>query len=174
MAILPLNVNRTTQSMNQTLEFILLIVVTMSIGGVLVIYGTDRFAETAMSYHDFAEQAKVRSGQSIAVTYLCQNNSTNAVSGTMVNTGLHDIEIFAALADGTVLCTNGDPGNACPGIEFALEHYGTPVGNAADPFVPEQIANFTTGTEPVTDAMRLVTTSGKLFPIPVSNVTATC
>lgn len=174
MAIFPLNVNRTTQSMNQTLEFLLLIVVTMSIGAPLVIYGTDRFADTAMSYHDFAEQAKVRSGQSIAVTYLCQNNSTNVVSGTMVNTGLHDIEIFAALADGTVLCTNGDPGNMCPGTDFALENYGTPVGNAVDPFMPEQIANFTTGTEPVTDAMRLVTTSGKLFPIPVSNVTATC
>ena len=172
MAIFPLNVNQTPQSMNQTLEFLLLIVVTMSIGAPLVIYGTDRFADTAMSYHDFAEQAKVRSGQSIAVTYLCQNNST-AVNGTVVNTGLHDIEIFAALADGIVLCTNGDPNNMCPGTDFTLENYGTPVGKAGNPFVPEQIANFTT-TKPVTDAMRLVTTSGKLFPIPVSNVTATC
>ena len=160
--------------MNQILAFILLVVVTMSIGFPLVFFGTERLGDAALSYHDFAEQSRIMSGQSIAVTYLCSDNATSPASGTMVNTGLHDITIFAALADETVLCTNGVLDSECPGSDFALESYGVPVGKEGDPFVPEQIANFTTGTKPVADAVRLVTESGNLWEIPMSNVTAAC
>ena len=159
--------------MNQILSFIMLVSVSMAIGFPLVFFGTERMGDAAMSYHDFAEQSRIRSGQSIAVTYLCGDNATNTASGTMVNVGLQDITIFAALADDEVLCTNGGP-NRCPGADFTLESYGVSVGKEGDPFVPEQIANFTTGTKPVHDAVRLVTESGKLFEIPLSNMTATC
>lgn len=160
--------------MNQILAFILLTAVSMSIGFPLVLFGTERLGDAALSYHDFAEQARVRSGQSVAVTYLCSDNSTGAASGTLVNTGLHDITVFAALADGAVLCTNGTPGSECPGPDFGLSSYGAPTGKKGDPLKPERIANFTTGTKPVADAVRLVTDSGKLFEIPVTDATATC
>lgn len=160
--------------MNQILAFMLLITVSMSIGFPLIFFGTERFGDAVLSYHDFAEQAKVRSGQSIAVTYLCSSNLTGAVNGTVVNTGLHDITVFAALADSKVLCTDGVTGNECPGSDFSLASYDTPVGSKGNPFAPEQIANFTTGTKPVADAVRLVTNSGNLFEIPLSNVTAAC
>ena len=160
--------------MNQVLAFVMLVSVTMAVGFPLMFFGTERMGDAAMSYHDFAEQSRIRSGQSIAVTYLCGDNATNTASGTMVNVGLQDITIFAALADDEVLCTNGVQGSECPGSDFVLESYGTAVGKEGDPFVPEQIANFTTGTKSVADAVRLVTESGKLFEIPVSNVTATC
>ncbi len=157
--------------MNQILAFMLLIAVSMAIGFPLVFFGTERFGDAALSYRDFAEQSRIRSGQSIAVTYLC--NADGPVSGTVINVGLQDITIFAALADDEVLCTNGGP-NKCPGGDFDLTSYGDTVGKDGEPFMPEQIANFTTGTKNVTDAVRFVTESGKLFEIPISDVTATC
>ena len=160
--------------MNQILAFIMLVSVSMAIGFPLVFFGTERLGEAALSYHDFAEQSRIRSGQSIAVTYLCSDNATSVASGTVVNIGLQDITVFAALADDEVLCTNGVQGSECPGSDFVLESYGTAVGKEGDPFMPEQIANFTTGMKPAMDAVRLVTESGKLFKIPLSNVTATC
>ena len=161
--------------MNQILAYLLLIVVSMGIAFPLSYFGLERYGEAAVSYHDFAEQSKIRSGQSIAVTYLCSVNGTDHAKGTVVNTGLHNIEIFAALADGAVLCTNGDPGNTCPGPKFTFENYtGAPVGSESHPFEPETIVNFAID-EPVIDAVRLVTVSGKLFEIPVSaNLTAIC
>ena len=129
--------------MNQILAFIMLVSVSMadrvSPG---VFWHREARRGGAMSYHDFAEQSRIRSGQSIAVTYLCSDNATSVASGTVVNIGLQDITVFAALADDEVLCTNGVQGSECPGSDFVLESYGTAVGKEGDPFMPEQIANF--------------------------------
>ena len=159
--------------MNQMLAFMLLVIVSMAIGFPLVLFGTERFGDAALSYHDFAERSQIRSGQSIAVTYLCSNNTTGAANVTMVNIGLQDITIFAAMADEKLLCTNGDSSRMCPDGGFKLEYDGAPIGNGAGPFAPEHVANFEVGTN-VTDAVRLVTESGKLFKIPMPNVTAMC
>ena len=147
----------------------------MSIGFPLVLFGTERFGESATSYLDFTEQSKVRTGQSIVVTYLCNEPSNGAVKGTLVNTGTHDIKVFAVLTDNNVMCSYGTNAT-CPKNGFNLYRYNKTVflGNEVNPFKPKDIANFTTGNYSVQKSIHIVSISGKLFNIPISNTTVSC
>lgn len=157
-----------TNPMNQILAFIMLIAASLAIAVPLVFFGTERIGDAGLSYHDFAEQSRIRSGQAIAVTYLC--SSAAGVNGTIVNIGLHDITVFAALADGDVLCSRAAA--ACPNGDFGLARYGDAVGRDGSPLVPEGLANFT--AKGATAAVQIVTDSGRLFEIPVPDATAPC